>query len=129
MNKAVEYLKDSKVFFIATVEDDQPRVRPFGAVMEHNGKVYICTNNKKECFKQMKANPRVEIAAMGENGSWIRITGEVACDPDRNARAAMLEACPSLKAMYSPDDGLYEVLYFTSGTVNINAKPPVTFEL
>lgn len=130
MSKAVQFLKDSGTFYIATADGDQPRVRPFGAVMEYEGKVYLCTNNRKECFKQMSANPKVELCAM--NGrDWIRICGEVAVDHNRAARAAMLEECPSLKSMYAPDDGLYEVLYFTKGTVTINRsnEPQEVFAL
>ncbi len=130
MNRAVQFLKDCGTFYLATVDKDQPRVRPFGAVMEREGRVYICTNNTKDCFMQMTANPKVEICGMLE-GTWIRICGEVAVDPSHDARAAMLEEVPSLKKRYAPDDGIYEVLYFTHGTVTINSfsEPPESFAL
>lgn len=115
MNRVVEFLEECQTFHLATLDGDQPRVRPFGAVMEYNGKIYICTNNTKNCFKQMVSNPKVEIEGIC-NGKWVRICGEVKADPDREAKAAMLEKYPSLKKMYSPDDSIYEILYFTKGT-------------
>ncbi len=119
MNKAAQFLTDSQTFYLATVEGDQPRVRPFGAVMEWEGKTYICTNNKKNVFAQILKNPKVEISAMDRNGRWIRITGTVTRDERKEAREAMLATVPSLKKMYKADDGIYEVLYFTNATATI----------
>lgn len=118
MNKAVKFLKDCGVFYLATTEKDQPRVRPFGAVMEYEGNLYISTNNKKDCFMQMLANPKVEISGTIDQ-TWIRICGEVAVDPRREVKAAMLEENPILKRMYSLDDEIFEVLYFTRATATI----------
>jgi len=112
MNQVVQFLLKSKVFYVATIEDDQPRVRPFSAIMEWDGKTYICTSNKKAVFKQMAANPKVEISAMAGD-KWIRFWGKVVVDPRREARAAMIEAHPMLANMYKVDDGEFEVLYFT----------------
>jgi hypothetical protein len=81
MNRVVEFLKKCGTFYLATVEGDQPRVRPFGAVLEMKGKVYICTNNKKDCFRQIKKNPKVEICGMLPSGdSWIRVSGTLVVD-------------------------------------------------
>ncbi|MGB8455522.1 MAG: pyridoxamine 5'-phosphate oxidase family protein [Anaerocolumna sp.] len=121
MNKAVEFLKDSQTFYLATMENDQPRVRPFGAVMEWEGKTYICTNNKKDVFAQILKNPKVEISAMDKTGRWIRITGNLTSDNRKEAKKAMLAAVPSLQNMYKADDGIYEVLYFTEATATIYA--------
>lgn len=118
MNKVTKFLKDCKTFYLATAEKDQPRVRPFGAVTEYGGKVYICTNNTKNCFKQMMENPKVEISGT-YGGRWIRLSGEVAADNDIKAKAAMLEDNPSLKNMYSADDGIFEVLYFKKASAAI----------
>lgn len=131
MKKALEFLKESGVFYLATTEGDQPRVRPFGAVFEYEGKLYIVSNNKKDCFKQMLQNPKVEISSMNKKGQWIRVTGEVANDDRREVKELALEAYPSLKSMYSLDDGIFAVLYFTKGTATIcsmNAEPE-TFSL
>ncbi|BCN29120.1 pyridoxamine 5'-phosphate oxidase family protein [Anaeromicropila herbilytica] len=115
MQKTIEFLRKANTFYLATVEKDQPRVRPFGAVAEYDGKFYICTNNTKDCFKQMQENTKVEISAM-TGGSWIRLTGEVKADERVEAKQAMIDANPSLKNMYKADDDIFEVLYFTKGT-------------
>ena len=120
MNKAAQFLADSKTFYLATTEDDQPRVRPFGAVMEWDGKVYICTNNKKEVYAQIQKNPKVEISAMDQSFNWIRIAGKLVTDNRREAREAMLKAQPGLESMYKLDDGIFEVLYFTDATATIS---------
>lgn len=131
MKKALEFLQESGTFYLATTEGDQPRVRPFGAVFEHEGKLYIVTNNTKKCFKQMLQNPKVEISGMNKKGQWIRITGKVANDDRREVKELALEAVPSLKSMYTIDDGIFSVLYFTKGTATISSftAEPETFSL
>lgn len=118
MNKIAQFLADSKTFYLATSEDGKPHVRPFGAVMEWDGKTYICTNNTKKVFKQILKNPNVEISGMVKD-KWIRLCGKLTADSRKEARAAMLEAVPSLKKMYKVDDGIFEVLYFTEATATI----------
>jgi uncharacterized pyridoxamine 5'-phosphate oxidase family protein len=131
MKKALEFLQESGTFYLATTEGDQPRVRPFGAVFEYEGKLYTATNNTKKCFKQMLENPKVEISGMNKKGQWIRVSGEVANDDRREVREAALEAIPSIKSMYSADDGIFTVLYFTKGTATISSftAEPETFPL
>lgn len=131
MKKALEFLQESGTFYLATAEGDQPRVRPFGVVFEYEGKLYIVTNNRKECFKQMLKNPKVEICGMNKKGQWIRVAGEVANDDRREVKEVALETAPSLKSMYSIDDGILAVLYFTKGTVTISSftAEPETFPL
>jgi len=119
MNKAREYLKKVGTFYLATIEGDQPRVRPFGAVAEYNDKIYLCTSNAKNCFKQMQINPKIEISACGKDDTWIRISGEVVVDSSDDAREAMLIANPGLRNLYSIGDGIFEVLYFTKATATI----------
>ncbi len=120
MDKTVKFLEECNTFYLATVEGDQPRVRPFGAIMEWEGKVYICTNNTKDVFKQMMDNPRVEIAAFNpETEKWIRICARVVSDDREEAKEAMLEANPVLKNKYCPDDNIYEVLYLSEANVKI----------
>ncbi len=129
MKKALEFLKESETFYLATTEGDQPRVRPFGAVFEYEGKLYIATANTKNCFKQMVENPKVEISSMNKSGQWIRITGEVANDDRREVKECALETVPVLKNMYNIDDGIFAVLYFTKGTATISSftDAPETF--
>lgn len=131
MKKALEFLKECGIFYLATTEADQPRVRPFGAVFEYEGKLYIVTNNTKSCFKQMLENPKVEISGMNKKGQWIRIAGEVANDDRREVKEVALEATPSLKSMYNIDDGIFAVLYFTKGSATISSftGEPETFSL
>lgn len=131
MKKALEFLQESGIFYLATTEGAQPRVRPFGAVFEYEGKLYIATNNTKRCFKQMLENPKVEISAMNKKGQWIRVTGEVVDDNRHEVKEVAFEAVPSLKRMYSIDDGIFAVLYFTKGTATISsfAAEPETFSL
>ena len=111
MEKVVEFLKEAGTYYLATVEGDQPRVRPFGTVHVFEGKLYIQTGKVKSVSKQIHANPKAEICAF-KDGRWLRVTGELVEDDRREARVSMLEAYPSLKAMYSPDDGNTEVFYF-----------------
>jgi uncharacterized pyridoxamine 5'-phosphate oxidase family protein len=128
MNKVTEALKNSGTFFVATMDGDQARVRPFGAVVEIAGKTYICTNNTKECFKQILNNPKVEISGMiGKD--WYRVTGTLKVDPSLDSKKAFLEECPL--PMYKYDDGIFEVLYFENAVVKFESftKDPETFEI
>ena len=119
MNKATEYLKSCGTFYLATDEDSQPHVRPFGAVCEFEGKLYIVTNNQKKVYQQMKKNGKVEICGM-HKGTWIRVEGEVKEDTCREARVAMMDAnTAALSSMYTVDDNLMTVFCFEHGTATI----------
>jgi uncharacterized pyridoxamine 5'-phosphate oxidase family protein len=108
MKEILDFLAECKMFFLATDDKGQPRVRPMGLVLEHKGKLCFGTNNKKKMFAQIRANPRIEISA--SNGSkWLRVTGNAALNADRDAKVKALDAMPALKNMYSPDDGLFEI--------------------
>ncbi len=110
MSKVVDFLKEAKFYFIATVEDDQPRVRPFGGSMEFNGKVYLATSKEKNVFKQLVKNSKIEIAGIA-NGEWIRITGLAVIDETTEAKKAMLDANKYLQKTYDLDDGKLVVFY------------------
>ncbi|QQO07806.1 pyridoxamine 5'-phosphate oxidase family protein [Breznakiella homolactica] len=118
MNTVLQFLKDCRTFFLATADGDQPRVRPFGAVCDYDGRLYIMTSNQKPVFQQLTANPKFEISASA-GGEWIRITGEAVQDSRRETLTAMLEANPSLSQMYSADDGIMEVFYLDKATAKI----------
>lgn len=122
MNEVLDYLKTVGTFYLATSEvNGQPRVRPFGAVAEFEGKLYIVTNNKKSVYKQMQENSKVEICAMNK-GTWIRVTGNVKEDVRREARVAMMDANDaSLSSMYTVDDNLMTVFYFENGIATISS--------
>jgi len=127
MKRTYQFLKDAGTFYLATVDGDQPRVRPFGAVCIHNGRFYISTNNRKDSYKQMLKNNKIEISAMFKD-EWIRLSANAVPDNDIKAREAMLEATPAIKGMYSASDGLMEVLYLTNAKATFSSfskKPEV----
>ena len=111
MEQVCDFLKKAGTYFLATEEGRQPRVRPFGTAHIFEGRLYIQTGKKKRVAAQIRNNPRVEICAM-HDGRWLRISGQLEEDDCRDARVSMLEAYPSLKKMYDPDDGNTVVFYF-----------------
>ena len=127
MNEVYEFIKGCGVYYLATVEDGQPRNRPFGTVNIFEGKLYIQTGKSKSVSKQIQKNPRVELCCFdGKTGQWLRLAGELVRDDRREAKADMLEHYPDLKNMYSADDDNTEVLYFKNATATISsfAAPP-----
>ena len=115
MDKVLMFLKDAETYYLATVEGDQPRVRPFGTAHVFEGKLYIQTGKVKDVSKQLHQNPKAEICAF-KNGEWLRISGELVEDDRNEARQSMLDAYPSLQKMYKADDGNTEVFYFKDAT-------------
>lgn len=111
MNEVFDFLKKCGTYYLATVEDGQPRVRPFGTVDIFDGKLYIQTGKKKSVSKQLHENPKAEICAFDGN-TWIRVSGRLIPDDRREARKHMLDNYPELRAMYNEDDGNSEVFYF-----------------
>ena len=112
-----QFIKDAKTYYLATVEKDQPRVRPFGTIHIFEGKLYIQTGRKKNVAQQLLANGKAEICAF-KDGKWIRVSGVLVDDPRREAKASMLSEYESLKKIgYSADDENTMVLYFQPGTV------------
>ena len=120
MERVVQFLKEAETYYLATVEGDQPRVRPFGTAHIFEGKLYIQTGKVKDVSKQIHANPKVEICAF-KNGEWLRVAGELVEDDRREARQSMLDAYPSLQNMYSADDGNTEVFYFKNATATFSS--------
>ena len=120
MQRVVDFLKNAEVYYLATVEGDQPRVRPFGTAHVFEGKLYIQTGKVKSVSKKIHANPKVEICAF-KDGQWLRVAGELVEDDRREARQSMLDAYPSLQGMYSADDGNTEVLYFKDATATFSS--------
>ena len=95
IEKVYQFLDEAKTYYLATVEGDQPRVRPFGTALLYNGRLYIQTGKVKPVSKQLAANPKAEICAF-KDGRWLRVTGELCNDDDRAVKVAMLEKMPSL---------------------------------
>ena len=119
MNEVYEFLKECGVYYLATVEGDQPRVRPFGTYDMFEGNLFIQTGKVKPVAHQMKANPKVEISAMSPDGTWIRIPAEAVLDDNIAAQEHMLESYPSLRTQYTPGDGNTEVYYLKNATAVI----------
>ena len=110
MQRVHDFLKNAETYYLATVEGDQPRVRPFGTVHIFDGKLYIQTGKVKPVSQQLAVNPKVEICAF-KDGTWLRLAGELVEDDRVEARKSMLDAYPSLRAMYDEHDGNTQVLY------------------
>lgn len=115
MDKVLKFLKDAETYYLATVEGDQPRVRPFGTAHVFEGKLYIQTGKVKDVSKQLHQNPKAEICAF-KNGEWLRVSGKLIEDDRNEARQSMLDAYPSLQKMYKADDGNTKVFYLENAT-------------
>ena len=120
MEKVCEFLKAAGAYYLATVEGDQPRVRPFGTAHIFEGKLYIQTGKAKSVSKQLGANPKAEICAF-KDGVWLRVAGELIEDDRTEARKSMLDAYPNLRAMYDENDGNTQVLYFRNATATFSS--------
>jgi uncharacterized pyridoxamine 5'-phosphate oxidase family protein len=120
IERACKFLKDAETYYLATLDGDQPRVRPFGTVNLFEGKLYIQTGKVKDVSKQIHANPKAEICAF-KDGDWLRVACELKEDDRREARQAMLDAYPSLQGMYSADDGNTEVFYMENATATFSS--------
>ena len=120
MEKVYEFLKAAQTYYLATVDGDQPRVRPFGTVNIFEGKLYIQTGKSKDVSKQLHANPKAEICAF-KDGVWLRVSGELVEDERREAKTSMLEAYPDLRNMYSEDDGNTEAFYIQNATATFSS--------
>lgn len=111
MDEVYAFLKEkSPVYYLATVEDGEPRVRPFGTIDLYDNRLYIQTGKNKKVYQQIKANPLVEICACA-GPEWVRVTGELVEDDSVEARKHMLDSYPDLRAMYDENDGNTVVLY------------------
>ena len=120
LEKVANFLKEAGTYYLATVDGDQPRVRPFGTAHVFEGKLYIQTGKVKEVSRQLLANPKAEIWAFMK-GEWIRVAGELVEDDRIEARQSMLDAYPSLQKMYAADDGNTQVFYFKNATATISS--------
>ena len=120
MKRVLDFLKKAEVYYLATVEGDQPRVRPFGTINEFEGKLYIQTGKVKPTSKQIAANPKAEICAF-KDGAWIRVACELVDDDRFEAKKSMLDAYPNLRHMYDENDGNTQVFYMQNATSTFSA--------
>lgn len=120
MERICEFLKEAGVYYLATVEGDQPRVRPFGTAHIFEGKLYIQTGKVKPVSKQLAANPKAEICAF-KDGMWLRVSGELVNDDSIEAKKSMLDAYSNLRGMYDENDDNTQVLYFKNGVATFSS--------
>ena len=120
MQEVYEFLKACGTYYLATVEGDQPRVRPFGTIDIFEDKLYIQTGKVKDVSKEMQANPKVEICAF-DGQKWIRVAGGVVRDDRVEPKKHMLDSYPNLQALYRADDDNTEVLYLKNATATISS--------
>lgn len=120
MQEVYNFLKEAGVYYLATVDGDKPKVRPFGTAEIFENHLYIQTGKKKDVFKQIEANPYVELCAFN-NGTWIRVSGKLVLDNRIEAKKDMLDKNPDLRSMYDENDENTAVLYFESGKAVISS--------
>ena len=111
MKEVCEFLKECGVYYLATMDGDSPRVRPFGTSEIYNDRLYIQTGKMKDVYKQIEKNNKVEICAF-KDGKWLRVSGELIPDESIEAKKDMLDKNPSLRSMYNENDDNTIVLYF-----------------
>ena len=120
MERVCKFLKEAGVYYLATVEGNQPRVRPFGTAHIFEGKLYIQTGKVKPVSKQIAENPKLEICAF-KDGMWLRVAGELVEDERVEAKKSMLDEYTNLRAMYDENDGNTQVLYFKNAVATFSS--------
>ena len=118
MKEVQEFLKKCGVYYLATVDGDKPKVRPFGTAEIFDDHLYIQTGKKKDVFKQIEKNNNVELCGFIDE-KWIRVAGKLQADERKEAKKDMLDKNPNLRAMYDENDDNTIVLYFESGIATI----------
>ena len=116
MSEIVKFISEAGTFYIATVDGNEPKVRPFGLVIEHEGKIYFCTSNQKNIYKQLQVNPNFEVSTTAKDNRWIRLKGKAVFDNNLTVKAKAFEIMPHLKDIYnSMDNPAFEVFYVSEG--------------
>ncbi len=111
MNEVLKFLTDNPTFYLATVDGNIPKVRPFGFVMNYEDKLHFCTSNQKDVYKQLKANPQFEVSTTSKDGEWLRLKGKAVFNTNKQSKQAAFNSAPFLSNMYSVDDSIFEVFY------------------
>ncbi|SEJ94888.1 Uncharacterized protein, pyridoxamine 5'-phosphate oxidase (PNPOx-like) family [Propionispira arboris] len=131
MDEVLKFLQDNSPFFLATVDGDVPKVRPFGLAMEFEGKLYFGTNNKKPVYQQLQVNPKIEISTASKTGEWLRLKGNAVFNTTPQIKQAALDAVPMLKNVYSVEDSLFELFYIENAEATLKdmkgAAKTITF--
>ncbi len=128
MQRVRDFLKRTGVYFLATVDGDQPEVRPFGTAEIIDGKLYIQTGHVKPVAKQIAANPKVAICAY-DGKEWLRVNATLVEDPRIEVKKAMLDTYPTLRAMYNENDGNTAVYYLKDAKATISSFTAAPIEI
>jgi len=120
MEKVCEFLKSAGVYYLATIDGDQPRVRPFGTAHIFEGKLYIQTGKSKPVSRQLAANPKCELCAF-KDGVWLRVAAELVEDDRVEAKKSMLDEYTNLRAMYDENDPNTQVLYLKNAVATFSS--------
>ena len=128
MQRVLDFLKKTGFYFLATVDGDQPEVRPFGTAEIIDGKLYIQTGHVKPVAKQIAANPKVAICAY-DGAQWLRITATLVEDPRVEVKKAMLDAYPTLRSKYDENDANTAVYYLKDAKATINSFTAAPVEI
>ena len=134
MNEVIEFLKENSLQYFSTVGlDNRPKVRPFQFMLEDGGKLYFCTNNEKDVFKEMQNNPYVEVCVASPKFKWIRLSGKAKFSNDVDIKKKIIETSPLVKSLYkSADNPIFEVFYLEDAKAVIadfSGNPPKEFNL
>lgn len=120
MSEVVKYLSEAGTFYVATVDGDKPKVRPFGIAIGHDDKIYFGTSNQKEVYKQLKVNPYFEISTTAKDGSWIRLKGKAVFEENMAVKKKAFEVLPVLANIYGTyDSPVFEVFYISEGEASV----------
>lgn len=109
MNEILKFIKEAGIFYMATIDGDKPKVRPFAFAMEYQNKIYFCTSNQKNVYNQLKSNPQFEACTMSKDGRWIRLQGKAVFDCSMDAKIKAFEVMPGLAKIYNSSE--FEVFY------------------
>lgn len=120
MKTVYDFIKQCGTYYLATIDGEQPRVRPFGTIDIFEDKLYIQTGKSKDVFKQIEKNPNVEISCFID-GKWLRVAGKLVNDDNKEAKKHMLDAYPHLRGMYSEEDDNTAVLYFENAVATFSS--------
>lgn len=132
MKEIIDFLNANAMGSLATVKENKPCVRPWGFMLEQDGKLWFCTANNKEVFSQLKKNPAIEFCSTSKEYVTVRISGEVTFSDDLNMKAAIINHCDLVKSIYqTPDNPIFEIFYLAHGKAvmsDFSGQPPKAFE-
>jgi uncharacterized pyridoxamine 5'-phosphate oxidase family protein len=131
MKEVSKLLSENPMGFLATVENGEPRVRPWGFMFEEDGKFYFCTNNTKDVYRQLQANPSVEFSTVSSNFVWVRLRGKVTFTEDVRIKEKILAGNALVKSIYqSADNPIFKAFYIEHGSAivgDFSGQPPRQF--